>query len=184
MQNMPASPAARFAVTQERDKSRGCRAIFCSPSHSGFDPSTFRLSRYWWKQSPEGNKSMKNSNPPNLTLVVQSNASSPRTWILEPQGRNTFKIVVICCPNKLLQPPTFPPMRCSSLLPISGVCSFRTHMQNVSPAGLKTLGGTPRAARQRQPTKKKAPTLKVPVRPESQSQFKRRTRSGERNTWG
>ena len=37
---------------------------------------------------------MKNSHPPNLVLVVPSRTSNPRTWVLEPQGRNTFKIVV------------------------------------------------------------------------------------------
>jgi hypothetical protein len=40
-----------------------------------------------------------------LTLVVPSYASQERIWILEPQGRNTFKIIVVCCPkNELKQP--------------------------------------------------------------------------------
>jgi hypothetical protein len=43
---------------------------------------------------------MRNQKPPNLTLVVPSNTSRERTWILEPQGRKTFKIVVICSPSK------------------------------------------------------------------------------------
>jgi hypothetical protein len=43
---------------------------------------------------------MRSQNPPTLTLVVPSNVSRERTWILEPQGRNTFKIVVICSPSK------------------------------------------------------------------------------------
>lgn len=46
---------------------------------------------------------MKNSNRPDLVLVVPSQASSPRTWILEPQGRNTFKIVVVCCAKNGLE---------------------------------------------------------------------------------
>jgi hypothetical protein len=47
---------------------------------------------------------MRNSNPPDLVLVVQSQALKPRTWVLEPQGRNTFKIVVVCCPKDRLEP--------------------------------------------------------------------------------
>jgi hypothetical protein len=39
---------------------------------------------------------MKNSHPPNLVLVVPGGTSKPRTWVLEPEGRNTFKIVVVC----------------------------------------------------------------------------------------
>ena len=46
---------------------------------------------------------MRSQNPPTLTLVVPSNVSRERTWILEPQGRNTFKIVVICRPSKKLE---------------------------------------------------------------------------------
>jgi hypothetical protein len=46
---------------------------------------------------------MRNQNSPTLTLVVPSSASRERTWILEPQGRNTFKIVVICSPSKTLE---------------------------------------------------------------------------------
>jgi len=42
---------------------------------------------------------MKNSHPPNLVLVVPSRTSNPRTWVLEPEGRNTFKIVVVCAPE-------------------------------------------------------------------------------------
>jgi len=46
---------------------------------------------------------MKNSHPPNLVLVVPSRTSNPRTWVLEPQGRNTFKIVVVCTPANRVQ---------------------------------------------------------------------------------
>jgi hypothetical protein len=46
---------------------------------------------------------MRSQCPQTLTLVVPSNASRERTWILEPQGRNTFKIVVICSPAKTLE---------------------------------------------------------------------------------
>ena len=46
---------------------------------------------------------MKNSHPPNLVLVVPSQTSNPCTWVLEPQGRNTFKIVVICTPANRVQ---------------------------------------------------------------------------------
>ena len=42
---------------------------------------------------------MKNSHPPNLVLVVPSQTSKSRTWVLEPEGRNTFKIVVVCRPK-------------------------------------------------------------------------------------
>jgi hypothetical protein len=41
---------------------------------------------------------MSSSNQPDLTLVVPSNSSQERTWILEPQGRSTFKIIVVCRP--------------------------------------------------------------------------------------
>ena len=43
---------------------------------------------------------MKSSNPPDLVLVVQSSGPNSRPWVLHPQGRNTFKIVVVCRPNK------------------------------------------------------------------------------------
>jgi hypothetical protein len=46
---------------------------------------------------------MRSQDRPNLTLVVPSNASRERTWILEPQGRNTFKIIVICNPSRKLE---------------------------------------------------------------------------------
>jgi hypothetical protein len=48
---------------------------------------------------------VRNQNPPNLTLVVPDNTSRERIWILEPQGRNTFNIVVICCPKKKMEHP-------------------------------------------------------------------------------
>jgi hypothetical protein len=49
---------------------------------------------------------MRHSNRPDLVLVVPSQTSSPCTWILEPQGRNTFTIVVVCRPkNRLEQVP-------------------------------------------------------------------------------
>ncbi len=47
---------------------------------------------------------MRNQHPPNLTLVVASDTSRERTWVLEPQGRETFKIVVICSPSKKPDP--------------------------------------------------------------------------------
>jgi hypothetical protein len=49
---------------------------------------------------------MRSQNRPDLTLIVSSNASRERTWILEPQGRNTFKIIVICSPLRKLEQPT------------------------------------------------------------------------------
>jgi len=62
------------------------------------------LSRYWvWKPIRTRGTEMRSQNPPSLTLVVPSNASRERTWILEPQGRNTFKIVVICSPARTLE---------------------------------------------------------------------------------
>lgn len=62
------------------------------------------LSRYWvWKLIRPRGTDMRSQNPPSLTLVVSSNSSRERTWILEPQGRNTFKIVVICSPAKTLE---------------------------------------------------------------------------------
>jgi hypothetical protein len=48
---------------------------------------------------------MSSPHPPDLTLVVPSNAPQKVTWILEPQGRNTFKIIVICCPKNGLKQP-------------------------------------------------------------------------------
>ena len=46
---------------------------------------------------------MRSSNLPELVLVVPSQVAKTRTWVLEPQGRNTFKIVVVCCPQKRLE---------------------------------------------------------------------------------
>ena len=46
---------------------------------------------------------MKKSHPPNLLLVVSSQTSNPRTWVLEPEGRNTFRIVVVCTPANRTQ---------------------------------------------------------------------------------
>ena len=46
---------------------------------------------------------MRSQNRPNLTLIVPGNASPERTWVLEPQGRNTFKIIVICSPPRKLE---------------------------------------------------------------------------------
>jgi hypothetical protein len=48
---------------------------------------------------------MKNPHQHHLTLVVPSNSSQERTWILEPQGRNTFKIIVLCSPKDRLKQP-------------------------------------------------------------------------------
>jgi hypothetical protein len=42
---------------------------------------------------------MKSLHPRNLVLVVPSQGSSSRPWVLEPEGRNTFKIVVVCRPK-------------------------------------------------------------------------------------
>jgi hypothetical protein len=49
---------------------------------------------------------MNSSHQPDLTLVVPSNSSQERTWVLEPQGRNTFKIIVVCRPKNRLKQPT------------------------------------------------------------------------------
>jgi hypothetical protein len=46
---------------------------------------------------------MRSPHQRDLTLVVPSSASQERTWILETQGRNTFKIVVVCCPKNGLK---------------------------------------------------------------------------------
>jgi hypothetical protein len=42
---------------------------------------------------------MPKAKKPDLTLVVHTNAQGKRTWILDPQGRNTFRIVVVCIPE-------------------------------------------------------------------------------------
>jgi len=39
---------------------------------------------------------MVDNNVPDLWLMVQSTDRTAKTWVLEPQGRNTFRIVVIC----------------------------------------------------------------------------------------
>jgi hypothetical protein len=67
------------------------------------DPQFPGSSRYWVEEKPAKGADMRSQNPPTLTLVVPSNVSRERTWILEPQGRNTFKIVVICSPSKKLE---------------------------------------------------------------------------------
>ena len=46
---------------------------------------------------------MSSAHQCDLTLIVPSNASQERTWILEPQGRNTFKIIVVCRPKNGLK---------------------------------------------------------------------------------
>ena len=46
---------------------------------------------------------MRSSNLPELVLVVSTQVAKPRRWVLEPEGRNTFKIVVVCCPQKRLE---------------------------------------------------------------------------------
>jgi hypothetical protein len=43
---------------------------------------------------------MRSQNRPDLTLIVSGNTSREHTWILDPQGRNTFKIIVICTPTR------------------------------------------------------------------------------------
>ena len=43
---------------------------------------------------------MRNQNPAKFDLVVQAITPGARAWILEPQGRRTFKIIVICSPSK------------------------------------------------------------------------------------
>ena len=45
---------------------------------------------------------MRSPNLPELVLVVPRQVSKPRRWVLEPEGRNTFKIVVVCRPQKRL----------------------------------------------------------------------------------
>ena len=42
---------------------------------------------------------MPNLGKPNLILVLPSPGKPGSTWILEPQGRNTFKIVIVCAPD-------------------------------------------------------------------------------------
>jgi hypothetical protein len=51
---------------------------------------------------------MTNSSKPVLTLFVSAKSETKSSWTLDPQGRNTFRIVIVCgsaegneaCPNR------------------------------------------------------------------------------------
>jgi hypothetical protein len=39
---------------------------------------------------------MTNSQKPILTLFVTANSENKSSWTLDPQGRDTFRIVIVC----------------------------------------------------------------------------------------
>ena len=39
---------------------------------------------------------MKNSSKPVLTLFISAKSETKSSWTLDPQGRDTFRIVIVC----------------------------------------------------------------------------------------
>ena len=46
---------------------------------------------------------MPKTTKPDLTLVVRSKTNTRYTWTLNPEGRDSFRIVVVCVPENELQ---------------------------------------------------------------------------------
>lgn len=49
---------------------------------------------------------MKNSGKPVLTLFVAAKSEKKLSWTLDPQGRNTFRIVIVCGDEQSTEPCT------------------------------------------------------------------------------
>jgi hypothetical protein len=45
---------------------------------------------------------MTKTSKPDLTLIVRTKTNAWRTWALDPQGRDTFRIIVVCVPENEL----------------------------------------------------------------------------------
>ncbi len=43
---------------------------------------------------------MVDNNSPDLWLIVRTTDRTAKTWVLEPQGKNTFRVIVVCTPQE------------------------------------------------------------------------------------